>query len=88
MDKDNDSCLTLEEFLAIGSKMNDIMKKQDDLEQKKKLNCLLFMSPIIQKHNDFSKVCSKRRIFHNKYYSEWYDRIMCQNSIFIYWGFN
>ena len=56
MDKDNDSCLTLEEFLAIGSKMNDIMKKQDDLEQKKKLSCLLFMSPIIQKHNDFSKV--------------------------------
>lgn len=63
MDKDNDSCLTLEEFLSISSKMNDIMKKQDALEQKKKLTCLIFLSPIIQKHNDFSKVCSKRRNF-------------------------
>ena len=63
MDKDNDSCLTLEEFLAIGSKMNYIMKKQDELEQKKKLTCLIFMSPIIQKHNDFSKVCSTIWIF-------------------------
>ena len=63
MDKDNDSCLTLEEFLSISSKMNDIMKKQDALEQKKKLTCLIFLSPIIQKHNDFSKVCRKKRNF-------------------------
>ena len=73
MDKDNDSCLTLEEFLAIGSKMNYIMKKQDELEQKKKLTCLIFMSPIIQKHNDFSKVCSIICIFVKQYYSGWYD---------------
>lgn len=36
--------------------MSEILKRQDSLEQRKKLTCLLFMSPIIQKHNDFSQV--------------------------------
>ena len=56
IDKNNDGSLTLDEFLSASSRMSEILKRQDALEQRKKLTCLLFMSPIIQKHNDFSKV--------------------------------
>ena len=56
IDKSNKGSLTLEEFLSASSRMSEIIKRQDAMEQKKKLSCLLFMSPVIQKHNDFSKV--------------------------------
>ena len=56
IDKNNDGSLPLEEFLNASSRMSEILKRQDALEQRKKLSCLLFMSPFIQKHNDFSKV--------------------------------
>ena len=56
LDKDNDGSLSLQEFLDASNRMAEIMKRQDAQEQKKKLNCLIFKSPIIQKHNDFSKV--------------------------------
>ena len=56
IDKNNDGGLTLDEFLFASSRMTEVMKKQDALEQKKKLSCLLLMSPVIQKHNDFTTV--------------------------------
>ena len=56
IDKNNDGGLTLEEFLFASSRMTEVMKKQDAMEQKKKLSCLLLMSPVIQKYNDFTRV--------------------------------
>ena len=53
---DDQAALSLEEFLDASNRMTEIMKRQDAQEQKKKLNCLIFKSPMIQKHNDFSKV--------------------------------
>ena len=54
--RDEGAALSLEEFLDASTRMTEIMRRQDAQEQKKKLNCLIFKSPMIQKHNDFSKV--------------------------------
>jgi hypothetical protein len=35
---------------------SEILKRQDAMEQKKKLFCVILTGPIIQKHNDFSEV--------------------------------
>lgn len=52
--KDNDGSLTLEEFLEAGGKMAELLKRQDAFEQNKKLNCLVFFGPSIQRQNNFS----------------------------------
>ena len=45
IDKDNDGSLTLEEFLDAYNRMAEILKRQDAMEQKKKLYCLIIYGP-------------------------------------------
>ena len=86
IDKNNDGSLTLEEFLNASSRMSEILKRQDALEQRKKLSCLLFMSPFIQKHNDFSKVKPLKCIALIKIkFSEWHDFSLYQIDINSHW---
>ena len=56
IDKDNDGSLTLAEFLDAYNRMAEILKRQDAIEQKKKLFCLILFGPKIQKNTNFSEV--------------------------------
>ena len=51
---DNDGSLTMEEFLSAYNRMAEIVKRQDSLEQKKRLHCLIFFGPKIQRQKDSS----------------------------------
>ena len=56
IDKDSDGSLDLEEFIDAYKRRTEILKKQDAMEQRKKLYCLIIYGPLIQRHNDFSEV--------------------------------
>ena len=56
IDKDSDGALDLEEFIDAYKRRAEILKRQDAIEQKKKLYCLIIYGPVIQKNNDFSEV--------------------------------
>ena len=58
--KENDGSLTLEEFLDANSRMAEILKRQDAIEQKKKLFCLIIYGPKIQKNSNFSEVIKSK----------------------------
>ena len=52
IDKDSDGALDLEEFIDAYKRRAEILKRQDAIEQKKKLYCLIIYGPVIQKNND------------------------------------
>ncbi|XP_023337528.1 uncharacterized protein LOC111708396 [Eurytemora carolleeae] len=55
IDRDCQGTLNEEEFIEAYKKRSEILKRQDSMEQKKKMFCIILTGPIIQKHNDFSE---------------------------------
>ena len=59
LDKDNDGCLTKREFITGYTKRSHLLRKQDADDQKRKLNCLILLGPLLNNKPLETDSCSQ-----------------------------
>ena len=59
LDKDNDGCLTKKEFITGYTRRSHLLRKQDADDQRRKLNCLILLGPLLNNKPTEQDSCSQ-----------------------------